>query len=195
MWVCRDARAGRIGDGCGMKVLVAYASRHGATAGIAERLASRIAAPGIVTTVRRVDTVENLDGFDAVVLGAPVYDGTWPPEAEEFVAGYAEQLAARPLWLFSVGSFGDDGRLLGALVRKEPRDIEATLAKLRPRSYRVFRGVIQKHQWPFWSRLLFHLFGGRFGDHRDWPAIEAWGEEIGLALAGKTTVLGSPAVE
>jgi menaquinone-dependent protoporphyrinogen oxidase len=178
-----------------MNVLVVYASRNGATTGIAERLASRISAPGIVTTVRRVDTVESVDGFDAVVLGAPVYDQTWPPEAERFVAAHAEQLAAHPLWLFSVGSFGDEGRLIGMLARKEPRDIEATLAKLRPRAYRVFRGVIQKHQWPFWSRLLFHLFGGRFGDHRDWPAIEAWGAEIGAALAGEPAALDSSAVE
>jgi menaquinone-dependent protoporphyrinogen oxidase len=178
-----------------MNVLVAYASRNGATTGIAERLSSRISGPTIVTTVRRVDTVESLDSFDAVVLGAPVYDQAWPAEAERFVAAQAEQLAARPLWLFSVGSFGDDGRLIGPLARKEPHDIEATLAKLRPRDYRVFRGVIQKHQWPFWSRLLFHLVGGRFGDHRNWPEIEAWGEEIGAALAGRPTALGSPAVE
>jgi menaquinone-dependent protoporphyrinogen oxidase len=171
-----------------MNVLVAYASRHGATAGIAERLAARIAAAGTTVAVRRVDTIEDLGGFDAVVLGSPVYEQSWPPEASRFVADHTTELAARPLWLFSVGSFGDDGRLTGPLARKEPRDIGATLATLRPREYRIFRGVIQKHQWPFWSRLLFHLFGGRFGDHRDWPAIEAWGEEIGRTLAGHTAV-------
>jgi menaquinone-dependent protoporphyrinogen oxidase len=165
-----------------MNVLVAYASRHGATTGIAERLAARIGAYDVSTTVRRVDTVESLGDYDAIVLGAPVYDQRWPPEAEEFAAHHRDELAAAPLWLFSVGSFGDDGRLMGPLARKEPRDIETTLATLRPRDYRVFRGVIRKDQWPSWSRLLFHLFGGRFGDHRDWAAIEAWGDSIAVSL-------------
>jgi menaquinone-dependent protoporphyrinogen oxidase len=168
------------------RALVAYASRHGATTGIAERIARRIGDHHVTTVVRRVDTVESLDGFDAVVFGAPVYDQSWPPEADEFAAAHRDTLAALPLWLFSVGSFDDDGRLSGPLVRKEPRGIGTTLATLRPREYRVFRGVIQKDQWPFWSRLLFHLFGGRFGDHRDWPAIEAWGDRIGAALSEAT---------
>jgi menaquinone-dependent protoporphyrinogen oxidase len=167
-----------------MDVLVAYASCHGSTAGIAERLAARIGAHGATTAVRRVDTVESLDGIDAVVLGAPVYDQSWPPEALEFVRTRGAECRALPLWLFSVGSFGDSGRPLGLLTHKEPRGIDATLETLRPREYRVFRGVIRKHQWPFWSRLLFHLFGGRFGDHRDWSAIEGWGDEIGTAVCG-----------
>ncbi len=29
---------------------------------------------------------------------------------------------------------------------------------------------------------LFHLFGGRLGDNRDWPAIDAWTASIGAAL-------------
>lgn len=173
-----------------MDVLVAYASRHGSTAGIAERIAARIGAHGAVTAVRRVDTVEGIDGFDAVVLGAPVYDQSWPPEAREFVSSHGAACGRIPLWLFSVGSFADTGRPLGPLTHKEPRDIDATLEILRPREYRVFRGVIHKHQWPFWSRLLFHLFGGRFGDHRDWTEIEAWGDEIGAALCGAPTSVG-----
>ena len=52
----------------------------------------------------------------------------------------------------------------------------------------VFQGVIGKHQWPFWSRVMFHAFGGRFGDHRDWPVIEAWADSIALALASLRSV-------
>ena len=44
------------------------------------------------------------------------------------------------------------------------------------------QGVIRKHQWPFWSRALFYAFGGRFGDHRDWPVVDAWADQIAPAL-------------
>ena len=55
-------------------------------------------------------------------------------------------------------------------------------ASVRPFEYRVFQGVIRKRQWPLWSRVFFRDFGGRFGDHRDWPVIDAWAERIAVAL-------------
>jgi menaquinone-dependent protoporphyrinogen oxidase len=166
-----------------MTVLVVYASRHGATAGIAARIARRLADEVPTVELRCVDQVETLNDYDAVVFGAPVYDQSWPPEANSFVAEHRNALLALPLWLFSVGSFGDTKRVVGPLTRKEPRGIEKIRADLRPRDYRVFQGVIQKHQWPFWSRLFFHAFGGRFGDHRDWPSIDGWAGQIAIALS------------
>jgi menaquinone-dependent protoporphyrinogen oxidase len=165
-----------------MTVLVAYASRHGATEEIAARIAERIADTGTDLDLRQVDAVESLDAYNAVVFGAPVYDQSWPPEAERFVDQHLDALAARPVWLFSVGSFGDTKRLIGPMTHKEPKRIAEVRSAIQPREYRVFQGVIGKHQWPLWSRVLFHAFGGRFGDHRDWPVIEAWADQIGQAV-------------
>lgn len=116
------------------------------------------------------------------MLGAPVYDQSWPPEADRFVDEHRDALDARPLWLFSVGAFGDTKRLIGRMTHKEPRRIAGIRAAVRPREYRAFQGVIRRHQWPFWSRMLFHAFGGRFGDHRKWPVIDAWADHIARAL-------------
>ena len=138
-----------------MPLLVVYASRHGATAGIAARIVTRLVDSGASVDLRMVDEVETLDPYDAVVLGAPVYDQSWPPEANVFVARNRDALAARPLWLFSVGAFGETKRLIGPLTRKEPKGIERVRAELRAREYRVFQGVIHKHQWPFFSRVFF----------------------------------------
>jgi menaquinone-dependent protoporphyrinogen oxidase len=182
VWVFPDALALGKRDPDAMTVLVVYASRHGATEGIAARLAARLVDSGAAVDLRRVDEVQTLDAYDAVVFGAPVYDQSWPPEADRFVATHSDALAARPLWLFSVGAFGDTKRIVGPLTLKEPKDIAEIRDAVRPREYRVFQGVIRKHQWPFWSRAFFHAFGGRFGDHRDWPAIDAWAERIALAL-------------
>jgi menaquinone-dependent protoporphyrinogen oxidase len=165
-----------------MSVLVVYASRHGATEGIAARIAARIADSGTPVELHHVNDVETIDSYNAVVFGAPVYDQSWPPEADGFIAQHRDALADRPLWLFSVGTFGDTKRLIGPLTHKEPKRIAETLSVLHTRDYRVFQGVIHKHQWPFGSRILFHAFGGRFGDHRDWPVIDAWADQIAVAL-------------
>lgn len=165
-----------------MRLLLTYTSRNGATEGIAARMATKIAKSGIDLDLRRVEETDDLIPFDAFLLGAPVYDQAWPEEAEDFVFANFDTLASHPLWLFSVGSFGDTNRILGRLVRKEPRHIRELCAGLEPRDYRVFRGVIEKEQWPFWSRVLFHFFGGRFGDHREWHLIDAWADQIAKAL-------------
>jgi menaquinone-dependent protoporphyrinogen oxidase len=170
-----------------MTVLVAYASRHGATEGIAARIAGRIADAGTAVDLCRVDAIESVDAYDAVVFGAPVYDRSWPPEADRFVDRHGDLLAARPLWLFSVGAFGDTKRLIGSLTHEEPKRIGEVRSAVSPREYRVFQGVIRKQQWPFWSRVLFHVFGGRLGDHRDWRVIDAWADQIALALAASNS--------
>lgn len=75
-----------------MTVLVAFASRHGATERIAARIAGRIADGGTTVDLRRVDAIDSLDAYDAVVFGAPVYDQSWPPEADRFVDRTATSL-------------------------------------------------------------------------------------------------------
>lgn len=106
-----------------MVVLVVYASRHGATEGIASHIAARIADTGVAVDLRHVDAVQTVDAYDAVGFGARVYDQSWPLEADRFVTGHGDALAAVPPWLFSVGAFGDTKRLIGPVTRKEPERI------------------------------------------------------------------------
>jgi drug/metabolite transporter (DMT)-like permease len=51
-----------------------------------------------------------------------------------------------------------------------------------PREHRIFGGIIDMRGTPMWGRAFYRLTGGRPGDHRDWPVIEAWGSHIAGAL-------------
>ena len=164
-------------------VLVAYASRHGATRGVAERICVRLHDAGLETELRGVEDVGELPPGTAIVLGSPVYDQRWPPEADAFVQRHLHALAERPLWIFSVGTFGDRRRGIGRFMTREPRGIGDLREATRPRDYRVFAGVIHREQWPLPSRVLYHAFGGRMGDNRDWAGIDAWAGGIAAALA------------
>jgi menaquinone-dependent protoporphyrinogen oxidase len=57
------------------KVLVAYASKYGATAGIAEAIAATLRQEGLEADARPAQEVRDLGGYRAVVLGSPVYMG------------------------------------------------------------------------------------------------------------------------
>jgi menaquinone-dependent protoporphyrinogen oxidase len=174
-----------------MKVLVAYASRRGSTAGIAERIAETLGRHGLDVTFREIAHVGAPEGFDAFVIGSSAYMGHWEKGAAEFVRDHAATLALRPTWLFSAGPIGTD------LVDKQGRDvIEASRplefaefkSLVRPRDERVFFGAYDPEgmKASFAERMVMKMPGVReampAGDFRDWPAIEAWADGIAEAL-------------
>lgn len=167
----------------GTSVLVVYASKHGSTRGVAERVAARLGERGLRVELRPADRAGSPDAYDAVAFGSAVYNQAWLPDGEEFIRANQAALAGRPVWLFSVGTFSDRKHLIGPLMKQEPRGIGELRRAVEPRDYRVFAGVIDRRQWPFFSRLFYRALGGRLGDNRDWPDIDAWAENIADALA------------
>lgn len=179
-----------------MRVLVAYATRHGSTAGIAERIASTLTAHGLLAVARPVGEVEDVDRFDAVVLGGAAYLAHWLKPAVAFATKHREVLAARPVWLFSSGPLGtelvdQDGN--DVLVTSRPKEFDELTTLLRPRGERVFFGAYDRDVPPIGlgERFVRHLPAARkvlpVGDFRDWPAIDAWAERIVADLAADVT--------
>jgi len=60
-----------------MTVLVAYASKHGSTQGIAERIAEKLRQLGIQAEARPLDEVSDPGNYEAFVIGSAIYYGSW----------------------------------------------------------------------------------------------------------------------
>ena len=56
-----------------MVVLVGYATKHGSTRGVAERIAARLREHGLGVDVRALRGTEDAAAYDAVVFGSAVY--------------------------------------------------------------------------------------------------------------------------
>jgi len=69
-------------------------------------------------------------------------------------------------------------------MREEATIRAADVEPLRPRDHRLFTGVVRAEHFPPFSRVVMRLMGGRFGDFRDWAAIDGWTDEIAAALHG-----------
>src|SRR6185369_4271644 len=91
-----------------MRILVGYASRRGATKGIAERIAVTLDATGLDVLFKPMYEIPRAEDFDAFVLGSSAYMGHWEPDAATFIREQAAILAERPVWLFSSGPIGTD---------------------------------------------------------------------------------------
>jgi menaquinone-dependent protoporphyrinogen oxidase len=165
-----------------MKVLVATASRHGATDEIAAEIGGRLNDRGIDAEVVAVGDVTGLDGYDAVVLGSAVYMGRWLKEAREFVGAHGDQLRARPTWLFSSGPIGDPPRP----GEQETGTADEVLAATGAREHRVFSGKVDKSGLSFPERAVVRVVGAAEGDYRDWDEIRAWATEIATALTSES---------
>ncbi|HEV2027978.1 MAG TPA: flavodoxin domain-containing protein [Candidatus Dormibacteraeota bacterium] len=83
------------------RVLVTYASKHGSTQEMAERIAFSLNQLGIHTDARPMNKVDELGGYDGVVVGSSVYFGRWMKAATEFVERVRPALAGSRVWLFS----------------------------------------------------------------------------------------------
>ena len=117
-----------------MRVLVAAATKYGATAEIAQAIAEVLGEHGLEAAVLPPEQVEGVDGYDAFVVGSGVYAGHWLKPARELVERHAAAL--------STGRCGCSPAARSA-TRPSPRRTRSTcdlLATTGAREHRVFAG-------------------------------------------------------
>jgi menaquinone-dependent protoporphyrinogen oxidase len=177
------------------RVLVTYATAAGSTAGIAERIAEILRTTGCEVTCRPADPDVDPAGFEVLVMGSAVHNMAWLPTAIEVLQRAAA--GSRPVWCFSVGGVTPRGRYTRYITRREAERVGQQFpVGFAPREHRVFGGVVEMAGIPLWGRLLYRFSGARAGDHRDWPAIEAWARRIAGDLVeapSSTASTSSPA--
>jgi menaquinone-dependent protoporphyrinogen oxidase len=161
-----------------MKVLVAVASRHGATREIAAAVAEELRAAGFDADVREAGEVADPGRYVAVVLGSAVYAGGWRPVALRLVERHRVELSRVPLWLFSSGPLGTDGPEPDGDPNRIPELVRSTGA----RGHRIFAGKLDRRTLGLGERLVAGLVGAPQGDFRDWEEIRAWARQIAASL-------------
>ena len=172
-----------------MRVLVVYATKYGATRGIAERITATLGESGVNAAMVAAKEPGELDGYDAFVIGSAAYMGSWLHEATDFVRHNQAVLKTKPVWLFSSGPIGtqrtdEKGRdVLDTLMPKEFAEFETSI---HPRGHQVFFGAYDHTRLSFGHRVVASMPAMKNlfvdGDWRDWNAIDAWARSIASAL-------------
>ncbi|MCY1157286.1 MAG: flavodoxin [Citricoccus sp.] len=164
----------------GLRVLIGYASAHGSTAQIGQRIAKVLERDGLTVEVLPLQQAPSPEGYEAVVLGSAIHDQDWLPTAAEYTTRHAEALRDRPVWLFSVGMTSALPRWIrrSAHASQDRRLAHALRDVVCPRGHLLLSGVATPGQFPRWVGTLFRVLGAHFGDYRDWARIEAWAQEI-----------------
>ena len=161
-----------------MKVLIVYASRHGSTKEIAEAIGGVLELRGLDAKVVDAAMAFGILSYDAIIVGSAVFSGKWMQSARSFVEIYKNELAQRPLWLFSSGPIGEP---------LKPADDEAVhiqdiAAAVGAREHQLFAGKLDKGTLGFGERALATAVRAQEGDFRNWDTITAWANHIADAL-------------
>ncbi|OCT48847.1 flavodoxin-like protein [Cladophialophora carrionii] len=170
-----------------MPILVTYATLHGSTREIADRIASRLHANGFAVDCRPVDHVFSVENYSAVILGSAVHGSKWLLDAQKFLDVEAMGLQMRPTWTFSVGmapAVKGSKWVRDRAVRRESQDIRDTISRKLPkvRDHHLFAGKDDGSEMSGPVKCLWSCMGGRFGDYRDWNEIDEWADVIAKEL-------------
>ena len=161
-----------------MTVLVAYASKHGATREIAERIADKLQRAVKEAEVRAVKAVTTPENYEAFVIGSAVYYGSWLTEATDWTLHNQNILAGRPVWLFSSGPLGNEV----TDAEQQPKEMAEFRETIAPRDQRIFFGALDPVFLSFPERMMAKAVRAPKGDYRDWEAVDRWAESIARNL-------------
>ena len=165
------------------RVLVAYASKHGSTAEIAQRIGAGLARNNLTVEVKPVDEVDDVTPYQTVVVGSAVYIGRWQKQAATFLTTNAELLAQRQVWLFSSGPTGADEPDAQMDGWRFPTALQPIADQIGPHDIALFRGVLNDAKLNVIERFVVRRVKAPVGDFRDWEAIDDWAAAIAALVA------------
>ncbi len=168
------------------KILVAYATAHGSTTGIARIIGETLSSPKRPVDIIPVEQIQQLDPYEAVVIGSAIHGGRWLPSAADFIAQNREKLNRIPVAYF----------LVGLMINRNTEDARKLVSNflaierkmVNPVAEGHFLGAFNAKDHPLIEGLGFRLFqaycglGFRSGDYRQPDVIRAWTEGIRTLL-------------
>jgi menaquinone-dependent protoporphyrinogen oxidase len=152
-----------------MSILLAYAPRFGSTQEAAEIIATTLREVRLKVDLQPIQGIKTLANYDAVVLGAGLYNGRWNLDVHNVISQYQETLSQSPVAIFTLGPLsGSD-----AAIRNSRRQLDSEMAKylwLKPVAVEIFAGKYDpsKTGLGFFERFL------PTRDYRNWDAMHKW---------------------
>ncbi len=158
------------------KILITYASATGTTKEIAGEIGKVLEEKGLVTELKAMSEVQELEKYSGVIMGAPINGMQWLPEASNFVEAHQGKLQQVPTACFLVSYLLMTGREgWKKVIRKSLNKVKA---KINPVMVGMFGGKIGE-DFPAVARFIFGIKKDAPKDARDWQTIRNWATELG----------------
>jgi len=188
------------------KILVAYTTNSGTTADVAQAIGEELGKDGVQVDVRRIEEVDSLDAYTAVVVGGPMIMG-WHGTAVKFVKKHQQALSRVPVAYFltamsltRTGETSVDGVpiYVDAMLAKAPknaarldfkeryatttnylRPVLKAAPSVKPVGVGFFGGRLDLYRLNLLQKLFCLLvIQAQPGDFRHWPVIREWAASL-----------------
>ena len=161
------------------RILVAYASEYGSTAGVAEAIGKELCNKGAGVDVRLVKKVTDRSAYRSVIVGSPIFRGKWMSETVKFLKENSEILSKVPVAYFVVcmtmQKQTEESRQK-ALSYLDP--VRRSVPQVKPVQVGLFAGALHYDKLSWITRKIVQSKGSPEGDFRDWDAIRAWAAHL-----------------
>ncbi len=159
------------------KILVAYASKAGSTAEVADFIGKSLAGKGAVVDVKQIKSLRDISGYQAVVIGSAIRAGELLPETVDFAKLHKENLQRIPVAYFVVCT------TLRINTEERRKKVNAYLdplcAEITPVDKGLFAGKMDYSKLDFISKIIIkYMVKTPEGDFRDWDAVKKWVDNL-----------------
>jgi menaquinone-dependent protoporphyrinogen oxidase len=165
-----------------VKVLVAYGTKYGATAEIAEKIGEVLRKQGLEADITPAKRAGSPVEYAAAVIGSAVYIGGWRKEVSGYLKANESLLASRPVWIFSSGPTGEGDAVELMSGWTVPKGLKPVIDRIKPRDIAVFHGLVDLSRLKSLDKWMINRVKSPIGDFRNWEAIGAWAEGIATTL-------------
>ncbi len=167
--------------------LIAYCTRAGSTAEVAQAVGAALHEVGLDAEILPIDEIDTINGRATVILGAPLYMGHFPREFCRFLASNRAVLSASQCWCFVLGPTRSQAADFDA-ARKQAHKQLLRYGWFHPVDVHIFGGRWDAKNLPFPFSLARYIPGNPVArippaDIRDWPAIHEWAMNIACRIA------------
>lgn len=154
------------------KILVTYATRAGSTISVAHKIGYSLRAQHFVVDIKPVKLVEDIEQYDAFVIGSAIRFGGWLPEAIDFVKDNLWYLIDYPVIYYTTC-------ITLAVDTPENREtvaqyIEPIRQILKPVEEGYFAGSLDMKSLSLPVRMLARGINAPRGDFRNYDDIHQW---------------------
>ena len=163
-------------------ILVGFSSVYGSTQEVAADMAETLRKEGLEVDLQPARNVRSLDGYQAIVLGAPLYMFHWHKDALRFLSKHRKALEDLPVVIFALGPFHNKEEELESARNQLDKEL-AKYPWLKPVDIEVFVGKFDPDVLRFPYNMMGPLKQMPASDERDWEAIRAWASSLPAKLA------------